>query len=415
MQISDTVQQLEDALSITINQMVYNLKRAGEDVITLSLGEAFFEIPLFDFSQLDIEKIYHYSDSKGIPELRDKIARFYHQQYNAPVEPSEIIITAGSKPAIFMATLAVLNPGDEALIHEPAWLSYPAHVKLAQGVPKFIPYDKGPEAFEEYFTPRTRLLMICNPNNPGGHIYTWAELTAIHRLCLKHDTWLLVDEAYSDFVLGDGFVSAAAIAPDKEGLIIANSLSKNMGMSGWRVGYTISNPIANAAIEKLNQHIITCAPTILTHYMARYFDDVIAHTLPQVRDVVEKRKRTAEFIESIGLRCLSGGATFYFFVNIGDFPASSMDFALEMLLRHNVSVVPGSAYGESTERFVRVSIGAESEDRIRDALVAIKALTLDRTFSAISLHQRFWQSELSKGVAREVIQRGTDAWLRRTA
>src|SRR5262249_21714813 len=162
---------------------VYNLKRAGEDVITLSLGEAFFSIPLFDFNQLDIEKIYHYSDTKGIPGLREKVARFYREQYGAPVDAADIIITAGSQAALFMATMAALHPGDEALIHEPAWLSYPAHVKLAGGVPHFIPYDKTPDEFEAYFTPRTKLLIICNPNNPGGHVYSREALEKIYRLC----------------------------------------------------------------------------------------------------------------------------------------------------------------------------------------------------------------------------------------
>lgn len=415
MQISKTVDDLEDALSITINQIVYNLRRAGEDVTTLSLGEAFFNIPLFDFNKLDIEKIYHYSDTKGIPELREKIAQFYGNQYGAPVDPSEVVITAGSKPAIFMAALAVLNPGDEALIHEPAWLSYPAHVKLAQASPKFIPYDRTPADFEQYFTERTKLLIICNPNNPGGQVYSRQDLEEIYHLCQKHNAWLLVDEAYSDFVLGEGFVSAAEIAPDKKGLIIANSLSKNMGMSGWRVGYTISSPEANAALIKLNQHIVTCAPTILTYYMAYYFDEVTAYTLPQVRSVVEKRKSIAEFMKLIGIPYLPGAATFYFFVDIGKFPGSSMDFALEMLMSYNISVVPGLAYGDSVERFVRVSIGVEPEDRIRDALVAMKALMLNRSFSPALLHQRFWQSELSKGVSRELIQRGTTAWHRRSA
>src|SRR5262249_3501524 len=221
------------------------------------------------------------------------------EQYGAPVDAADIIITAGSKAAIFMATMAALNPGDDALIHEPAWLSYPAHVKLARGTPHFIPYDKTPEEFEQYFTPNTKLLIICTPNNPGGHVYSREALEKIYRLCQKRGAWLMVDEAYSDFVL-DSFVSAASIAPDKENLIIANSLSKNMGMSGWRVGYTISSPKMNVILQKLNQHIISCAPTILTHYMERYFDDVIAHTLPQVREVVEKRKRIADYMDSIG-------------------------------------------------------------------------------------------------------------------
>ncbi len=413
MRLSQTVEDLEDALSISFNQLVYDLKRSGQDVITLSLGEAFFDIPLFDFNRLDIEKIYHYSDTKGIPALRQKIAEFYGRQYGAPVDRDEIMITAGSKPAIFMSALAVLDDGDEALIHEPAWLSYPAHVKLARGKPRFIPYDTPVDRFGDHFGERTKLLVLCNPNNPGGHLYSRSELETIYALCQSRGAYLLVDEAYSDFVLDGSFVSMASVAPDKRGVIIANSLSKNMGMSGWRVGYTIADADTNRALEKLNQHLITCAPTILTYYMAEYFDEVIAHTLPQVRQVVEKRGRIAAAMDELGLQYLPSAATFYFFVDIGDFPGSSIDFALELLMNSNIAVVPGLAYGDSVERFVRVSVGSEPEERICDALVTIKRLIADKAFSSQSLHERFRRSELSRNAPADLLSRGAAAGLRR--
>ena len=164
------------------------------------------------------------------------------------------------------------------------------------------------------------------------------------------------------------------MVPDKDGVIIVNSLSKNMGMSGWRVGYAISSPPVIRNLLKLNQHLITCAPTILLYYMARYFDDVINITLPQVAEVVEKRDRIGEYMKQIGLRPMGGSSTFYYFVSIEPFTGSSMDLSLELLLTHGIAVVPGSAYGKSTERFVRVSIGTESEERIQEALLTMHDL-----------------------------------------
>ena len=369
---SKRVHRTPAALSIYINEIVYTLKRRGTDVTTLSLGEAFFDIPMFDFGKLDFVKGYHYCDSQGLPELRQVISQFYGHQYGVAVDgDNEVLVTAGSKAAIYLAILAVLQEGDEALIHEPAWLSYQEHIRLADAEACFIPFSVSVEGFETYFTPKTRLLIISNPNNPAGKVYNPQELQLLAQLCRRKGAWLLVDEAYSDFATPGTFHSALEYDPDRTTTIVANSLSKNLGMSGWRIGYIISNPDLVGQVLKLNQHIITCAPTILQAYLARYFDQILALTLPQAQDIAEKRARVAERMKSLGISALSGGATFYFFISIGDFPASSLDFSLYLLLAHNIAVVPGSAYGASTERFVRLSIGTESEERIEEALAVI--------------------------------------------
>jgi aspartate aminotransferase/aminotransferase len=373
--ISERAGAIPQALSIQINQLVYDRRRRGEDVIVLSLGEAFFDIPLYDFATLDVAKGYHYSDSQGIPELRRKIAEYYAARYRATVDPDrELLVTAGSKAAIFMAMQATLDPGDELLIHEPAWLSYQEQARLVGATPRFIPFDCAPDGFGGCFGPRTRMLVINNPNNPAGRVYSRAELTAIREQCRERGVYLLVDEAYSDFVLDGSFASLAELAPDRAGVIVVNSLSKNLGMSGWRVGYTIAHPELLRHLLKLNQHLLTCGPTILLHYLARYFEDILAVTLPQVRQVVEKRERVARMMDALGLRRLEGASTFYFFVSIDEFPGSDMEFALSLLMEHGVAVVPGSAYGASTGRYVRVSVGTESEERLARALRTMRDL-----------------------------------------
>ncbi len=371
MGFNPTVAGMGEAESIRINQMVYDLRRSGVDPITLSLGEAFFDIPLFDFTRLDIEKSYHYSDSQGLPELRAKIAEYYGKYYAATVDPDrEILISAGSKVLIFMSMLATLARGDEVLIHEPAWLSYTEQAALVGATSRFIPFDTPTARFREHFSPRTRMMVVCNPNNPAGRVYSESELRALYQDCRSAGVYLLVDEAYSDFA-EEGFVSLARIVPDKDGVIVVNSLSKNLGMSGWRIGYAIaSNPTIRQML-KLNQHIVTCAPTILLQYVARYLDAILAVTLPQVRDVTAKRARVAAMIERVGLKQLPGSATFYFFVGIGDWPGTSVEFAESLLRERHIAVVPGSAYGKSVDRFVRVSIGTESEERIWEALQVI--------------------------------------------
>lgn len=388
-QISDRAHDIPPAMSIYINQLVNQLRSRGEDIVALSLGEAFFDIPLYDFSQLDIAKCYHYSDTQGIPELRRKIASYYETHYDAPVDPDrELLITAGSKAAIFMAMQATMNPGDELLIHEPAWLSYQEQARLVGATPRFIPFDCPPGEFGAWMTPLTRMLVISNPNNPAGRVYSRAELTDLYHQCQERGVYLMVDEAYSDFVMDEPFVSLAQIARDKVGAIVVNSLSKNMGLSGWRVGYTITHPDLLRHLTKLNQHLMTCGPSILLYYLARYFDDIISVTLPQVRQVVEKRKRIAQSMDALKLQRLGGASTFYFFVSIENFPGSDMDFALSLLLEKGVAVVPGSAYGLSTSRFVRVSIGTESEARVGHALLMIRHLIHAKNFDSARLRAR---------------------------
>ncbi len=265
-----------------------------------------------------------------------------------------------------------MDAGNEVLIHEPAWLSYQEHVRLVDATPRFIPFDTPIERFVDYFAPSARMLVINNPNNPAGRLYSTEELTQLVHLCRSHGVWLLVDEAYSDFLDVKQFHSALEFDSARDTVIIANSLSKNMGMSGWRIGYLIANSDLISKVLKLNQHIITCAPTVLQAYLAKYFHRIIEITLPQARDIVAKRHRVELKLKAIGLDCLPGCGTFYFFVNIGDFPSSSLDLSLYLLLFHNIATVSGSAYGASTERFLRVSIGTESEERIADALMVIR-------------------------------------------
>lgn len=375
MPIRSSVAEITQAVSIYINQIVYDLKRRGKDVIALSLGEAFFEIPLFDFNKLDLAKGYHYSDSQGLPELRHKLADYYKRLYDTDVDADkELLISAGSKPIIYMSMVATMEPGKKVMIHEPAWLSYPEQAKLAGLKAGFIPFDVRGAGFADYIDDETGMVVINNPNNPAGRMYEREELLKIYQICRERGAYLLVDEAYSDFVIDNEFYSMARLVEDKDGVIVVNSLSKNMGISGWRIGYAIASETFIEQLLKVNQHLITCAPTVLLQYCAKYFDQILDSTLPQARDVVRKRARIADYMDEIGLDRLPGGETFYFFVSIGDYPGTSLEFALKLLVEKSIAVVPGSAYGESTDRFIRLSIGTESEERIWEALLEIKEL-----------------------------------------
>ncbi|MBI5625560.1 MAG: aminotransferase class I/II-fold pyridoxal phosphate-dependent enzyme [Elusimicrobia bacterium] len=373
---SKVVAESVQAMSIKYNNKVYEMQRQGADVTVLSLGEAFFDIPLYPFADLPFPKLYHYSHSRGIPELREKLAAYFQEQYDVSFDPArEIIITAGSKAAIHMSLMSILNPGDETLIHEPAWVSYPEQVKLCYGVPVMVPHDKSVYQFEEYITNRTKAVIINNPNNPSGKVFSVEEISHLCMLAEKYNLFILSDEAYSDFLLdGERFVSAGNIDKGLQHTIICNSMSKNYGMSGWRIGYCITNPALTDQILKVNQHLVTCPATILEYYLAKHFDDIIRITKPQILDLVRRRAEIARRMDAIGLKCLPGTATFYFFVSTAPSTLSSEEFCTRLLEKDHVCAVPGLGYGKSCDRFIRVSVGAESVERIHRGLDRIKAL-----------------------------------------
>jgi len=344
---SNTVKDSIQALSIKYNNIVYEKQQKNEDVIVLSLGEPFFDLPLLSFEKLPYPNIYHYSHSKGILELRKKIMELY-KSYDSKVDfQKEILVTAGSKIAIHMALMSMLNPKDEVIIHEPAWVSYPEEIKLCYGIPKSVPFYETVYDFEKYISSKTKLIIINSPNNPTGKTYTEQELVHVLKLAKEYDLTIISDEAYSDYFLDNKeFNSMVKIDNNKEHSIVINSLSKNMGISGWRIGYIISNKETIDQILKLNQHLITCAPTILQHYVNYYFWKLLKLTKPQIKKLLEKRNLIKEFMNSINLKYLDGNSTYYFFVSISDSKMKSDEFCTKLLETKNISVVPGIGYGK---------------------------------------------------------------------
>lgn len=373
---STVVGNAVQALSIAYNTMVYELQSKGTDVTVLSLGEAFFDLPLYDFSTLPFPASYHYSHSRGVPKLRQVLAEYFQNQYDVKFDPeNEIILTAGSKIAIYMTLLAIINPGDEVLLHEPAWVSYTEQIKLCHGIPVHVPYYESVYEYEKYITNRTKVLIVNNPNNPRGSVLTLDEIAHLYKIAEKYNLFILSDEAYSDFIVNkEQFISIGNFDKELKFSIICNSISKNFGISGWRIGYVIANKYLIDQILKLNQHLITCPATILEHYISEHYYDILKVTKPQIAELMDKRKKIIDYIYQIGLSCLDGDATFYIFLSLNETTLSSNEFCTRLLMESNICVVPGIGYGLSCDKFVRVSIGAESVERIFAALRKIKEL-----------------------------------------
>ena len=378
--ISSTLKSIHPPISVTINNDIYELKKYKK-IITLSLGEAFFNIPKFNFNSLDFPSVYHYSHSKGLFNLRKKISQYFHERYEINFDPkNQILISAGSKIIIYMILKSLINKNDEVILFEPYWVSYSEQVKLAGGKVISVPINKTFEEIEKYFNKKTKLVIINNPNNPTGKIYNLNELSLLYKLADKYNALILSDEAYSEFCdHKDSFISLGNFDNQFKRTIIVNSISKNYGISGWRIGYAISNASIINNLNNLNQHLITCAPTILQNYVEKYFYQIIKITHPQIKKLLQKRKKLMLYMNEINLNYIYGAGTFYFFISIKGSKFNSRKFSKILLNRNNIAVVPGIGYGKSCDKFIRVSIGTESFQKIKYSLNQIKNLINKQT------------------------------------
>lgn len=366
MKTSTNVNRIIEGMSIKCNNKVYELLNKGKDIIRLSYGEAYFKIPLYSFDNLPFPNIYHYSHSRGILELRKILSNLYQTDYDVNVNPeSEIIITTGAKSAILIALLSILNSGDEVLIWEPQWVSYSEIVILCNATPVMIPLEKSINNFEKFLTKKTKCIILNNPNNPRSINHTYDEIEILINLAIEHNIYLLSDESYSEFVPENSkFISLGLIDKKFKNSIITNSLSKNFGISGWRIGYVITNSETMNQILKVQQHLVTCPSTILEYYLITHFTEIYEICKTQIKEITKIRNDYKNYLSSIGIESLDGDSTFYVFINLGNSKLGSEIFSHKLLLEKDVSTVPGIGYGKSCDHFIRLSVGVEPWERL---------------------------------------------------
>jgi aspartate aminotransferase/aminotransferase len=227
-----------------------------------------------------------------------------------------------------------------------------------------MPYSTTSKEFENYFENKTKVLVLNNPNNPRGLLYTEQEIRDCAALCKERDAFLLIDESYSDFIGEGNFFSVASLIHEFNNVVALNSISKNFGLSGWRVGYLISNQDFLEYAGRINRHLITCAPTILQNYLATNFDKLLNSTRGQLLDLMVKRKEVKKMLDRLGIKYLPGDSTFYFFLDLREYSIEAKSFCLDLLQSDNVAIIPGNAYGNNLKDFLRISFGVESLERI---------------------------------------------------
>ena len=372
-----------------INQTVINMKPSGirkffdivsemPDAISLGVGEPDFDTPwhVVDEGIYSLEKgKTFYTSNSGLMELRKEICAWYQRKYGVVRKPAtEALITVGGSEGIDLAIRALVSPGDEVIIPEPCYVSYVPCVALAGGVPATISlkneneFKLTPEELEEAITDKTKALVLSFPNNPTGAIMTKEELEPIAELAIKHDLYVISDEIYSELTYGDApHFSIAALPGMSERTIVVNGFSKAYAMTGWRLGYALAPELIAREMTKIHQFCIMCAPTT-SQYAAvealRNGDKDIA----KMRESYDKRRHfLLKQFEIMGLPCFEPKGAFYMFPCIKEFGMSSDEFATTLLKQEELAVVPGSAFGDCGEGFLRISY-AYSIDELREAM-----------------------------------------------
>ncbi|SFT49520.1 aminotransferase [Selenomonas sp. GACV-9] len=360
----------------------FDIAAQMDDVISLGVGEPDFITPwsIRESCVYGLEQGYtSYTANRGMPELRQEICHHYHDCYQTDYDAAtDVLVTVGVSEALDIAMRAILAPGDEVLIPEPCYVSYQACTILAGGVPVAVPakieneFRITPAELEEHLTERTKVLLIGYPNNPTGAIMTRKDLLAIADFAEKHDLIVISDEIYGDLTYGDEeHVCFASLPRMQERTILLNGFSKAYAMTGWRIGYALANPTIIAAMTKIHQYTMLCAP--ITAQIAAI--EALRHGEKYMKKMVSEYDRRRRLIYDgfikMGLECFEPKGAFYIFPNISSTGYTSNEFAEELLKAEHVALVPGSAFGQCGEGHVRCSY-ATAIDKISEALNRIE-------------------------------------------
>ena len=347
-----------------------------KDAISLGVGEPDFDTPwhIRDEGIYSLEKgRTFYTSNAGLKELKIEIAKFLDRRYGLSYDYNkEMLVTVGGSEAIDIAMRTMLDPGDEVLIPQPSYVSYYPCCVLANGTPVIIElkaeneFRLKPEELEAAITPKTKLLVLPYPNNPTGAVMERSDLAAIAEVIKKHDLFVLSDDTYTD-----NHVSIASLPGMKERTVVINGFSKSHAMTGWRLGYACGPEVIIRQMLKIHQYAIMCAPTT-SQYAAieamRHGDGDVT----MMREEYNGRRRyLLHRFKEMGLECFEPFGAFYMFPCIKEFGMTSEEFATQLLMAKKVAVVPGTAFGDCGEGFLRISY-AYSLDDLKVALGRIE-------------------------------------------
>ena len=371
-----------------VNQIVpsgirrfFDLLASIEGVISLGVGEPDFTTPwhIREAAIYSLEKGYTmYTSNLGMPELRQELSRYLKDNYNLEYNPDgELLITVGVSEALDLVMRAILDPGDEVIMPDPHYVSYDACVILAGGTPIMVPtneennFEISAADIEVRITDKTKAILIGYPANPTGAVMSRDKLTQIAEVARRHKLLVISDEIYAKLVYGVEHTSLAALPEMKESTILLGGFSKTFAMTGWRIGYAAAPREITAAMTKIHQYTLLCAPIMGQVAAIEALKSGEASTAEMVEEYNKRRLVIVKGLNDIGLPCFEPRGAFYAFPSIKGTGMNSEEFAESLLIEEKVAVVPGSAFGQCGEGYVRCCYATSLAD-IEEALSRMK-------------------------------------------
>ena len=376
-----------------ISNLITNMKPSGireffnyaserPEITSLGVGEPDFTTPqkIIDAAKESLNKgKTFYTSNQGLPSLRKRISKYLFDRFEIDYNSDEMILTAGSSQGILAALMSIINPGDEIIVTEPTYICYIPDIEMCGGKAVVIPlkvennFKLTKEELVKYITPKTKAIFLSFPNNPTGAIMTREDLKEIAPIILDNDLYVISDEIYAELTYGRKHCSIASLPGFKERTILINGFSKAFAMTGWRLGFVCAPKEILDQILKIQQYMILSAPT-MAQYGAKAALD---YCLPDVEYMVSEYNKRREYLLSsfkeLGVQCFNAEGAFYLFPSIKKFNMSSRDFCLKLLNEYDVLVVPGTAFGDSGEGYIRISYAA-GMDKLKRLIEVLKML-----------------------------------------
>ncbi len=380
--LSEKIRTLPESATLRASERAKELAAKGVKVLRFDIGEPGFDTPahIVEAAYEAMRKgLTHYGSSRGLRELREAICQKFEEEYGADLDPDDnVIITPGTKYAIYAILEAILNPGDEVLLLSPCWVSYEGITLLAGGKARFISSNRSfrpdVEALKEGMSKRVKAIIINSPNNPTGVIFDEREVKAIAEVAHDEGALLISDEIYEKIIFEGKHVCALRFMSPEEGCVVVNGFSKAFAMTGWRLGYVVGPKELIAGINKIMQQTVSCVPPFIQ--WAGY----VALTSPKSEEAINemvmelKRRRDIlyEGLRSLkGLRLIKPKGAFYFFPEVEKPDISSVDLANYLLERYAIMVIPGKPFG-GYDKHIRISYGAVGDVEIKEFLERLR-------------------------------------------
>lgn len=374
---------IEESAPLRISALADELKRQGKKIISLSAGEPDFDTPesIRIAAKEALDKGYtHYTPSKGYKDVRDAIANYLKERNKIPCTGEEVLI-APTKFAIFLSVFATIEKGDEVIIPDPAWVTYEACVALAGGRPVRVPTPPDKvmdiEGLKASISQRTKMIILCTPSNPTGAVMTKGEGKAIADIAKDNNVLVLADEIYDHIIYDGEPVSVASMDGMLERTLTVGGFSKSWAMTGWRIGWLVASKDMINAVNKLQQHTLTCVPSFVQRAALAALKEKKG-VEAMVSEFKKRRDKTHALLNDIpGFKCNLPKGAFYLFPSY-DLKMDSTTFSERVLREHDVAVTPGSAFGRTCDNYIRISYATSMENltagcqRIKDFVLKVK-------------------------------------------